>query len=172
MADNVLSLLVENHQGVVARISGLLSGRGYNMESFSAGATHDPRLTRIILVFRGDDPLVNQVKKQLNKLIDVIKVVELTNLSTVDRELALIKISVKRGERGEVFQIADAFGARIMDVGLETMILELTGSPAKINDLVLLLRESIVDIARSGLVALERGKKSKTKIGRQENGGD
>ena len=160
MVSNVLSLLVKNHQGVLARISGLLSGRGYNVESFTAGPTTDPELTRITLVCRGDDTFIDQVKKQLNKIIDVIKVVDLTERSTVDRELALMKVAVQHGERGELFQIADVFGATIKDVGTESVVLELTGAPSKIDDMSLLLGENILEIARSGVVSLERGRKN------------
>lgn len=105
MVNNVLSLLVQNHQGVLSRISGLLSGRGYNVESFAAGPTTDPNLTRITLVCRGDDTFIDQVKKQLNKIIDVIKVVDLTERSTVDRELALMKVAVKRGNGENFFKL-------------------------------------------------------------------
>lgn len=160
MVNNVLSLLVQNHQGVLSRISGLLSGRGYNVESFAAGPTTDPNLTRITLVCRGDDTFIDQVKKQLNKIIDVIKVVDLTERSTVDRELALMKVAVKRGERGELFQIADVFGATIKDVGTDSVILELTGASSKIDDMVMLLGDGILEMARSGLVSLERGRKN------------
>jgi acetolactate synthase-1/3 small subunit len=171
MNNNVLSLLVKNHQGVLARISGLLSGRGYNVESFTAGPTTDEGLTRITLVCRGDDTFIDQVKKQLNKIIDVIKVVDLTDRPTVNRELALIKVAVKPGERGELFQIADVFGAAIKDVGIDSVILELTGDSSKIDDMVMLLDRSILELARSGLVSLERGRKTKEKNNRRtENG--
>lgn len=163
--EHVLSLLVENHEGVLSRISGLISGRGYNVESFTAGTTTDPTLTRITLVCRGEDAVVDQIKKQLNKLIEVIKLVDLTDRYTVDRELALIKISAKSGKRGEIFQIADVFSAQVMDVGHHSMILEITGSPSKIDDMISLLEDSIIEMARSGLVSIERGKKTK------ENGG-
>ncbi|MBN2049522.1 MAG: acetolactate synthase small subunit [Spirochaetales bacterium] len=157
----VLSLLVENHEGVLSRISGLISGRGYNVESFTAGATTDPSLTRITLVCRAEPAVIEQIKKQLNKLIEVIKLVDLTDRYTVDRELALIKISAKSGRRGEIFQIADAFNAQVMDVGRHSMVLELTGSPSKIDDMISLLDDNIIEMARSGLVSLERGKKVK-----------
>jgi len=171
MNNNVLSLLVKNHQGVLARISGLLSGRGYNVESFTAGPTTGEGLTRITLVCRGDDTFIDQVKKQLHKIIDVIKVVDLTDRPTVSRELALIKVAVKPGERGELFQIADVFGAAIKDVGIDSVILELTGDSSKIDDMVLLLDRSILELARSGLVSMERGRKNKDKNNRRmENG--
>lgn len=158
--NHVISLLVENNAGVLARISGLLSGRGYNVESFSSGPTLDPEITRITLVCRGDDEIIDQIKKQLNKLIEVIKVTDLTAKPTLDRQFALMKISVVHGNRGEIIQLAEVFGANVMDVGNSTMILELTGSEKKIDDLVELLNGNIIEIARSGLVSMERGKKS------------
>jgi acetolactate synthase-1/3 small subunit len=151
---------VENHQGVLSRISGLFSGRGYNLESFTSGPTTDPTISRITLVCNGDVHIIDQIKKQLNKLIDIISVNELTELPRVDRELALIKVAANPGARGELIQIADVFSAKVMDVGSESMIIEVTGSPEKINDLIALLKEfSIIELARSGLVSIERGKK-------------
>ena len=158
---HTIALLVENQQGVLSRISGLFSGRGYNLESFTSGPTIDPSVTRITLVCNGDNQIIDQIKKQLNKLIDIIEVKELTEKSTVDRELALIKVSVKPGQRGELIQIADVFSAQVMDVGSESMVIEVTGSPEKINDLIALLHEfSIIELARSGLVSIQRGKKN------------
>jgi acetolactate synthase-1/3 small subunit len=159
---HTFSLLVENHQGVLARIAGLFSGRGYNLESLTVGVTTDPTISRITLICIGDDVIMEQIKKQLNKLVDVIKVVDLTYLSSVDRELALIKINAKPTQRGEIFQIADVFRSKVMDVGQSTMVLEITGTGEKIDDFVALLSPyTIVELARSGLVSMERGKKLK-----------
>ena len=159
---HVISLLVENHQGVMARIAGLFSGRGYNMESFTAGPTLDPTVARITLVCRGDNTVIDQITKQLNRLIDVIKVYEFTGRRTIDRELALIKVFLKPDRRAEVFQIADVFGAEVMDLGRDAMVLELTGSSQKIDDMVALLQDfGIQEIARSGLVSMERARKGK-----------
>ncbi len=157
--NHVISLLVENNAGVLARISGLLSGRGYNVESFSSGPTLDPAITRITLVCRGDDTIIDQIKKQLNKLIEVIKVTDLTSKDTIARQFALIKISVLPGNRGEIIQLAEVFDAKVMDVGSNTMVLEITGSAKKIDDLVMLLDGHVSEIARSGLVSIERGRK-------------
>ncbi len=160
---HVISLLVENHQGVMARIAGLFSGRGYNMESFTAGPTLDPTVTRITLVCRGDNTVIDQITKQLNRLIDVIKVYQFTNRRTIDREIALIKVFLRPDKRSEVFQIADVFGAEVMDLGRDAMVLELTGTSQKIDDLVALLQDfGIQEIARSGLVSMERTRKSKS----------
>lgn len=155
-----ISLLVENHQGVLSRISGLFSGRGYNLESFTSGITTDPSITRITLVCNGDEQIIDQIKKQLDKLIDIIEVVDLTEEPTVDRELALIKISARPGERGEIFQVVDVFQAKVTDVGSDSMVIEITGLPERIDDLLALLKDyKILELARSGLVSMEQGKK-------------
>ena len=157
---HIISLLVENHQGVLARISGLFSGRGYNLESLTVGITTDPTVSRITLACGGDDAVVEQIKKQLNRLIDVIRVTELTDVPSINRELMLIKVSAKGRQRGEIFQVADVFKAQVMDVGHDTMSLELTGAPEKIEDFVaLLLPYGVVEVARSGVVSMERSRK-------------
>ena len=158
---HIISLMVENKQGVLARISGLFSGRGYNLESITAGVTTDPTVSRITLACTGDDSVVEQIKKQLNRLIDVIKVNELTDTPSLNRELMLVKVSAKGSQRGEIFQVADVFKAQIMDVGHESMTVELVGSPDKIDDLIALLQPyGIAEVARSGVVAMERSRKS------------
>jgi acetolactate synthase-1/3 small subunit len=158
---HIISLHVENRQGVLARIAGLFSGRGYNLESITAGVTTDPTVSRITLACTGDDSVVEQIKKQLNRLIDVIKVNELTDAPSLNRELMLVKVSAKGSQRGEIFQVADVFKAQIMDVGHESMTVELVGSPEKIDDLIALLQPyGIEEIARSGVVAMERSRKS------------
>ncbi len=158
---HIMSLEVENRQGVLARIAGLFSGRGYNLESITAGLTTDPTVSRITITCTGDDSVVEQIKKQLNRLIDVIKVTELTDTPSLNRELMLVKVSAKGSQRGEIFQVADVFKAQIMDVGHDCMTVELVGSPEKIDDLVALLRPyGIVELARSGVVAMERSRKS------------
>jgi len=155
-----ISLLVENHQGVLSRISGLFSGRGYNLESFTSGNTTDPSITRITLVCNGDAQIIDQIKKQLDKLIDIIEVADLTELPTIDRELALIKIAARPGERGEIFQVVDVFQAKVTDVGFDSMIIESTGPQTQIDDLLALLKDyEILELARSGLVSMEQGKK-------------
>ncbi|RPJ04846.1 MAG: acetolactate synthase small subunit [Spirochaetaceae bacterium] len=159
---HVVSLLVENHQGVLARIAGLFSGRAYNLESLTVGITTDPSVSRITLVCSGDDNVIEQIKKQLNKLIDVIKLTDLTGLQSVHRELALIKVTVPAEKRGEIFQIADVFRAKVVDVGTEAMVIEVTGAPEKIDDMLTLLSGyTALEVARSGLVSIERGKKIK-----------
>jgi acetolactate synthase I/III small subunit len=159
---HTFSLLVENHQGVLARIAGLFSGRGYNLESLTVGVTTDPTISRITLVCIGDNAIMEQIKKQLNRIVDIIKVVDMTYCPSVNRELALIKVNAKPSQRGELFQVADVFRAKVMDVGQNTMILEITGTGEKINDFIALLSPyTIQEIARSGIVSMERGKKLK-----------
>jgi len=158
---HIISLLVENQQGVLARISGLLSGRGYNVESITAGPTTDPTVTRITLACSGDDAVVDQIKKQLDRLIDVIKVTELTGVPSLHRELMLVKVGARGSQRGEIFQVADVFKAQVMDVGHDTMSVELAGSPSKIDDFLALMEPyGVVELARSGVVSMERSKKS------------
>ncbi|MFP4363168.1 MAG: acetolactate synthase small subunit [Spirochaetia bacterium] len=159
---HVISLHVENRQGVLSRIAGLFSGRGYNLESLTAGVTHDPSVSRITLVCKGDDNVITQIKKQLNRLIDVIKVVDLTASESIQRELALIKLKVNAKQRTEILQVAKVFRARVMDIATDTMVLEITGNSEKVDNYIQLLHEyPILEIARSGLVSLERGKKFK-----------
>jgi len=156
---HVLSMLVENHQGVLSRIAGLFSGRGYNLESITAGVTTDSQISRITLVCKGDDNVIDQIKKQLNKLIDVIKVTDLSPLASLHREVALIKVRAKPNQRGEVFQVADVFRARVLDVGIDSMVLEVTGSSDKIDNFIAVLQPySIREVARSGLISMERGR--------------
>ena len=157
---HIISLLVENKQGVLARIAGLFSGRGYNLESLTVGVTTDSSVSRITLVCHGDDAVIEQIKKQLNRVIDVIKVIDMSGKHSINRELALIKINAKPNQRGEIFQVADVFRAKIMDVGASSMTLEMTGSSKKISDFLQLMQPyNIIEIARSGIVSMERGKK-------------
>jgi acetolactate synthase-1/3 small subunit len=158
---HIISMVVENRQGVLARIAGLFSGRGYNLESITVGPTTDPTSSRLTLVCGGDDAVVEQIKKQLNRLIDVIKVFDLTDVPALHRELMLIKVSAKGRQRGEIIQVSEVFKAQVMDVGHETMTLEMAGKPEKIDDFISLLQPyGIVEMARSGVVSLERAKKS------------
>ncbi len=158
---HIITLQVENRQGVLARIAGLFSGRGYNLESITAGVTTDPTVSRITLACTGDDSVVEQIKHQLNRLIDVIRVEELTDCPSLNRELMLVKVNAAGSQRGEIFQVADVFKAQIMDVGHDSMTVELVGSPEKIDDLIALLHPyGISEIARSGVVAMERSRKS------------
>ena len=158
MQQRILSLLVDNTSGVLSRISGLFSRRGYNIDSISAGATADKRFTRITVVCSGDALILDQIKKQLEKLVDVrdIKVLEPDN--SVSRELVLVKVAVKPEEREGVITIANIFRANIIDVGKESLVIERTGSKSKMTAFINLLDDyEILELARTGITGLSRG---------------
>jgi acetolactate synthase I/III small subunit len=156
---HTISVLVENKFGVLARVAGLFSGRGYNIDSLNVGETEDPTISRMTIVARGDDRILEQITKQLNKLIDVIKVTDLTSEEHVERELALIKVSAPQKVRSEIIQLANIFRSSIVDVSLESLIISVTGDEDKINALIDMLRPyGIREISRSGRVAISRGR--------------
>ena len=156
----VLSVLVENESGVLTRIAGLFSRRGFNIESLTVGPTENPAYARITITVNASNVAVEQITKQLHKLINVIKITDLTESSFVDRELALIKVSSTINTRSEIIQIADLFRGRIVDVAEDILIVEVTGDEGKINAIVHLLSKfGIKEIARTGRVALSRGVK-------------
>ncbi|OQX25275.1 MAG: acetolactate synthase small subunit [Desulfobacteraceae bacterium IS3] len=154
---HVLSMLVENEPGVLSRIAGLFSGRGYNIESLCVAETMDPQVSRLTIVTKGNEPIIEQIKKQLNKLINVIKVFEMTGQDYVQLELALIKIYAKPENRAEILRIADIFKCKVVDVGQEYYTIEVTGDEGKLSALLNLLKPiGIKEIARTGIVALFR----------------
>jgi len=157
---HTLSVLVQNKPGVLARTAGLFSRRGYNIESLTVGVTENENVSRMTIVVAGDDTVVEQVTKQLNKLIEVIKVSDLTKESYVDRELVLIKVTADSSNRGEIMQLADVFRARIVDVAAKSLIIEVTGDAEKITALIDTLKQfGIKEIVRTGTLALGRGPK-------------
>ncbi len=154
----VFQLLVDNTSGVLSRISGLFSRRGYNIESITAGVTADPRYTRITIVTSGDDEILDQIEKQVAKLVDVRDIKELRPESSVYRELALIKVKAGDKERQGVIAVADIFRAKIIDVAKESLIVELTGNQDKIAACMdLLSGYEILELARTGIAGLGRG---------------
>lgn len=154
----VFQLLVDNTSGVLSRISGLFSRRGYNIESITAGKTADPRFTRITIVTSGDDQILEQIEKQVRKLVDVRHIKELKKESSVYRELCLIKISCKSEERPNVTSLAEIFRANIVDVATDSLIVEITGNQGKIDAFVRLLDGyEIMELARTGITGLSRG---------------
>lgn len=158
MEKHVISALVENHSGVLSRISGLFSRRGYNIDSLSVGETENPSISRMTIVTKADKQMKEQIKKQLNKLVEVIKIVELNEETAVYRELALIKVGVGHEKRAEIIEIANIFRAHIVDVSKEVLILEATGDQSKIGALTKMLEPyGIKEIVRTGLTALQRG---------------
>lgn len=158
MRKKVFQLLVDNTSGVLSRISGLFSRRGYNIESITAGVTADPRFTRITIVASGDDEILAQIEKQVAKLVDVRDVKELKPSDSVYRELALIKVRATANDRQGVISVADIFRANIIDVGPESLIIELTGDQDKIDAFINLLDGyEILELARTGIAGLGRG---------------
>lgn len=155
---HIISVLVENEFGVLARVAGLFSGRGYNIEGLSVAETLDPTVSRITLVTRGDDQVLAQIEKQLNKLTCVIKVTDFTETEHVERELVLVKVTADEKTRGELASIVDIFRARIIDVSRRSYIVELTGSEDKVSAFIELLKPlGIKEIVRTGKVAMFRG---------------
>lgn len=160
MKKHVLSVLVENHSGVLSRVSGLFSRRGYNIDSLSVGETEDPKISRMTIVADADEYTLEQIKKQLNKLVDVIKIIELKENHAIYRELALIKIAATKENRAEIIEIANIFRAHIVDVANESVVIEATGDQGKISALSNMLEPyGIKEVIRTGLTALERGEK-------------
>ena len=158
MKRQVLSILVENTAGVTSRISGLFSRRRYNIDSFSSGVTADPRFTRITIVTSGDELVLEQIEKQLAKLIDVKEIVELPHDESVCRELVLIKVLCTREERQQITTMADIYRANIVDVAKNSLIISLTGSQSKIDSFIALLDGfKITELARTGITGLARG---------------
>ncbi len=157
---HTISVLVENEFGVLARVSGLFSGRGFNIESLSVAPTLDPDTSRMTIVTRGDDRILEQITKQLNKLISTIKVVDFTDEEYVERELALIKVTAEADLRAEVLRIVDIFRAKVVDVTPKSYTVEMTGAPAKIDAVLTLLTPmGIKEVVRSGPVVIGRGSK-------------
>ena len=155
MKKHTISVLVENRFGVLARVAGLFSARGFNIDSLAVGETEDPTISRMTITLRGDDKILQQVKKQLNKLIDVIKVLDFTRKECIDREIVLIKVLVEERKRAEILKVIDSVGAKVIDVGPETITVEETGEEAGIHALLELLRPyGIEEIVRSGTIAI------------------
>jgi len=157
---HILSMVVDNQPGVLSRVAGLFSGRGFNIDSLCVSETTDPQVSRITMVAVGDMSIVEQIKKQLNKLINVIKVWDFTDTDFVQRETALIKVRAKPENRAEILRMADIFHATVVDVGTENYTLEVTGDEGKITAFLKLLKPlGIREIARTGPVALARDRK-------------
>lgn len=155
---HLVSCLVENQAGVLARICGMFSSRGYNIESLAVGTTHDPSISRITIACPGDDRIIEQIIKQLGKLIDVIHVDDVSGMSHVERELMLIKVACNAQTRAEIMQICDIFRARIIDVNHACLIIEVSGAPDKNEALQALFEPfGIMEMTRTGRIALNRG---------------
>ncbi|WP_346663665.1 acetolactate synthase small subunit [uncultured Merdimonas sp.] len=166
----VYSLLVDNNAGVLSRIAGLFSRRGYSIDSITAGVTADPRFTRITIVASGDELILSQIEKQVRKLEDVIEIKVLDPVESVYRELIMVKIRADRKERAEIISVADIFRAKIVDVEQESLIVELTGTQSKLEAFLNLLEGyEILELARTGITGLNRGIKDVTLIDQEGN---
>jgi acetolactate synthase-1/3 small subunit len=163
MQKHTISLLVDNEPGVLSRVVGLFSGRGFNIESLCVAETMDSQVSRITLVTRGDDAIAEQIKKQLNKLINVVKLYDLTRTECVEREMALVKVKAKAEHRAEILRIVDIFRCKVVDVSPTHYTVEVTGTADKLSAILGLLKPmGIQEIARTGAIALARDKKSRS----------
>ncbi len=157
---HTISVLVENHFGVLARVSGMFSARGYNIDSLCVGTTEDPTISRMTVVVAGDEKVLEQIVKQLNKLVEVIKVIDLTREDYVERELVMAKIGAKSKDRTEVIEIASIFRAKVVDVASAAMTVEATGSSGKIEAFIDMMRPfGIQELVRTGRIAIARSPK-------------
>lgn len=160
MRSQVFSLLVDNNPGVLSRIAGLFSRRGYSIDSITAGATTDTRFTRITVVASGDELILSQIEKQVRKLEDVVDIKVLKDGESVYRELIMVKLRANASQRGEIISVADIFRAKIVDVEEDSLIIELTGTQSKLEAFLNLLRGyEILELARTGITGLSRGSK-------------
>ena len=163
---------MENTPGILARVAGLFSRRGFNIDSLAVGRSEDSAISRMTIVVEGDESIIEQVSKQLHKLVDVIKIVDVTKDDFVDRELVMIKVNAEANYRSEIMQLVDIFRARIVDVGPKTLTIEVTGYGSKINAFESSLRPfGILEMVRTGKVAMLRGFKSTTVTEHQKKGG-
>jgi len=155
---HTISVLVENHFGVLARVSNLFSARGFNIDSLAVGETQDTSISRMTIVVSGDDKIIEQVMKQLNKVVDVIRVNDLTEEETIDRVLVLAKITATSSSRPDVIQIVNTFRAKIVDVNPKSLTIEVTGTESKVDAMLELLRPfGLKEVARTGLISMARG---------------
>lgn len=155
---HTISVLVDNKPGVLARIAGLFSGRGFNIDSLSVGETQDSTVSRMTIISHGDDAILEQITKQLNKLVDVVKVQDFSGKEFVERELVLIKVSSSRENKPEIIEIVDIFRAKIVDVSHNTITVEITGAEKKVEAFIELMKPfGIKELVRTGEVAIARG---------------
>lgn len=158
MKEHTLAVTVENQPGVLTRVTTLFRRRGYNIESLAVGETENPSISRMTIVVMGDAKILEQVTKQLYKLVEVIKIVDITDERSVERELVLIKVRADNNVRADIVQIVDIFRARIVDIGKNSLIIEVTGDSGKIDAIVESLKSfGIVELVRTGVVAMVRG---------------
>ncbi|WP_343248983.1 acetolactate synthase small subunit [Diplocloster hominis] len=160
MDQTVLSMLVDNTSGVLSRVAGLFSRRGYNIESLTVGVTADPRFSRMTVVVRGDEVIIEQIENQLRKLVDVVDIKKLLDKESVSRELILLKVRAQAEDRQAIIAVANIFRANIVDVAPDSLIIELTGNQSKLDAFIgLLSGYEILELARTGITGLSRGSK-------------
>jgi acetolactate synthase-1/3 small subunit len=160
---HVLSALVQNRPGVLSHISGMLASRGYNIDSLAVGETEDPRLSRMTFVVVGDDSILDQVRKQLEKIVTVVRVDDISSQNYVERDLMLIKVAAPPDRRSEIGELAGIFRARIVDVAADMVMIEISGKEQKIEAFIELMRPfGIIELVRSGRIAMVRGTSSPT----------
>lgn len=162
---HTISILVENKFGVLARVSGLFSGRGYNIESLSVAPTLDPTTSSMTIISRGDEKVIEQITKQLHKLVDVIKVIDYTadKRAHVEREIALVKVNAEPDNRAEILRMTEIFRGKVVDVAARRYMIEVTGASGKVDAFLEMLRPlGVIEVARSGRVAMSRGAKTLT----------
>jgi len=155
---HIISAVVENKPGVLAHIAGLFAGRGFNIDSLAVGETEDPMRSRLTVVVRGDDAVLEQVRKQLGKIIDVIKVSDFADADCVERDLMLLKVAVKPERRGEIFEIVEVFRGKVVDIGAKHLTLEISGPEKKVQAFIDLMKPyGIREVVRTGRIAMARG---------------
>ena len=160
---HIISILIENESGALSRVSGLFSARGYNIESLSVAPTEDPSLSRMTLVTTGNDNEVEQITKQLNKLVDVVKLVDLSEGEHIEREMMLIKVRAEKGMREEMKRLSEIFRGKIIDVTENSYVIEMTGDSAKLDAFINAISEDfIVEVVRTGVSGIARGNKALT----------
>lgn len=160
MMRHIISILIENEAGALSRVAGLFSARGYNIESLTVAPTEDATLSRMTLVTRGNDEIIEQITKQLNKLIDVVKLIDLVETPHVERELMLVKIKTTHDNREEIKRMTDIFRGNIIDVTVNSYVVEMTGPSDKLDAFVAAInQDNIIEVVRSGTTGISRGEK-------------
>ncbi len=160
---HVISILMENEAGALSRVAGLFSARGYNIEALTVAPTEDPSLSRMTLVTRGDEAIIEQITKQLNKLIDVVKLLDLTGGPHIEREMMLIKVKAERSHRDEIIRLTDIFRGKVLDVTDTSFVIELTGKSSKLDAFIKAIHEDLVlEVVRTGPSGIGRGTKGLT----------
>ncbi len=155
---HLFSCIVQNKAGVLARVAGLFAGRGFNIDSLTVGTTDDPKVSRMTIATQGDEQVLEQIRKQLSKLVDTVRVYDLGDVPRVERDLVLVKVNAQPSRRADILQIVDLYRGRTVDVGRNEMILELTGAEDKIESFIEMLKPfGIKELARTGRIAMARG---------------